>query len=73
VALDAERGDLELAFDRYRQAVLIGGDAQARAGIGRVRDLLVEPRNTQGADGMASHRERLHRAASEFLAMLPAA
>ncbi len=73
VALDAERGDLELAFERRRQAMLIGGDAQARAGIGRVRDLLVEARNTQGADGMASHRERLHRAASEFLAMLPAA
>ena len=72
VALDAERADLELGFERYRQAVLIGGDAEARVGIARVRDLLVAAR-AAGADGLASHRERLHRAASEFLAMLPAA
>ena len=71
VALEAERADLELAFERYRQAVLIGDDAGARAGIARVRDLLVEARRVEGRDDMASHRERLHRAASEFLAMLP--
>lgn len=71
VALEAERPDLELAFERYRQAVLIGDDDEARGGIARVRDLLVEARRIEGRDDMASHRERLHRAASEFLAMLP--
>jgi hypothetical protein len=71
VALEAERADLELAFERYRQAVLIGDDDLARGGIARVRDLLVEARRVEGRDDMASHRERLHRAASEVLAMLP--
>jgi len=71
VALEAERADLELAFERYRQAVLIGGNALARAGIEHVKALLVAARKAEGADDMASHRERLHRAASEFLAMLP--
>ena len=71
VALEAERADLELAFERYRQAVLIGDNADGRAGIARVRDLLVEARRIEGRDDMASHRERMHRAVSEFLAMLP--
>jgi hypothetical protein len=72
VALEAERPDLELVFERYKQAVLIGDDDAARTGIERVRDLLVEARRVEGRDDMASHRERLHRAASEFLRMLPA-
>lgn len=71
VALEAERPDLELAFERYKQAVLIGGDRAAVAGVERVRDLVVAARRAEGRDDMASHRERLDRAMSEFLRLLP--
>lgn len=72
VALEAERPDLELVFERFKQAVLIGDDVAARAGIERVRELLVAARNVEGADDMASHRDRLFRSVSEFLRLLPA-
>jgi hypothetical protein len=71
VALEAAQPDLELVFERFKQAVLIGGDQTARDGIGRLRDLLVEARAVEGRDDMASHRERLHKSVSEFLRLLP--
>lgn len=71
VALEAERPDLELVFERFRQAVLIGDDVRARAGVQSVRDLLVAARAVEGRDDMATHRERLFRSTSEFLRLLP--
>lgn len=71
VALEARYPDLELAFERFQQAVLIGNDAIARDGIVRVWEKLAEARANEGSDDMASHRERLHRSASQFLALLP--
>lgn len=72
VALEAERPDLELAFERFKQSVLIGDDMNAREGIQAVSNLLLAARKVEGRDDMASHRERLFRAVSEFLRLLPA-
>lgn len=71
VALEAEQPDLELVFERYKQAVLIGDDAAAREGVQAVIERLQAARRAEGRDDMASHRERLHRTAREFLVMLP--
>lgn len=71
VALEADRPDLELVLERFKQAVLIGNEVRARAGIETVRQRLIAARKAEGADDMASHRERLYRAASEFLRLLP--
>ena len=40
VALEAERQDLELAFERFKQGVLIGDDANSREGVNNVRNRL---------------------------------
>ncbi len=71
VALEADRPDLELVFERFKQAILIGDDARAREGVRNVRERLLAARNAQGQDDMASHRERLYRSTSEFLRLLP--
>lgn len=71
VALEAERPDLELVFERFKQAVLIGGDVRAREGVQTIRELLIAARNVEGRDDMASHRDRLFRSTSEFLRLLP--
>lgn len=72
VALEADRPDLELVFERFVQAILIGNDVRAREGVQNIRERLVAARNAEGGDDMASHRERLYRSASEFLRLLPA-
>ncbi len=71
VALEAERPDLELAFERFKQAILIGDDAKSRDGVHNVRDRLVEARDVQGRDDMATHRDRLFKSVSAFLRLLP--
>lgn len=73
VALEAERPDLELAFERFKQGVLIGDDANSREGVSNVRDRLVEAREVEGRDDMATHRDRLFKSVSAFLRLLPAA
>lgn len=73
VALQADRPDLELVFERFKQSVLIGNDVAARDGVVAVRTALIAARAVEGRDDMASHRERLFRSASEFLRLLPAA
>lgn len=55
VALEAPQADLELCFERFKQAVLIGGDPVARTAIERVRERLADARRAEGADDMASH------------------
>jgi hypothetical protein len=72
VALEAERPDLELAFERFRQGVLIGDDAQSRDGVRSVQDRLIDARNVEGRDDMATHRDRLFKSVSAFLRLLPA-
>ena len=73
VALEAERPDLELAFERFKQGVLIGNDAQSREGVRSVQTRLVDARDVEGRDDMATHRDRLFKSVSAFLRMLPAA
>lgn len=74
VALEALVPDLELAFERFKQAVLISDDAEARRSIVGIRDRLSEAarvRRGQVDDDMASHRTRLLQTVSEFLGLLP--
>jgi len=73
VALEAERPDLELAFERFKQGVLIGNDAQSREGVRSVQARLIDARNVEGRDDMATHRDRLFKSVSAFLRLLPAA
>ncbi len=73
VALEAERPDLELAFERFKQGVLIGDDAQSREGVISIQERLVAARKFEGHDDMATHRERLFKSVSHFLRLLPAA
>jgi hypothetical protein len=73
VALEAERPDLELAFERFKQGVLIGNDAQSRDGVRSVQNRLVDARIVEGRDDMATHRDRLFKSVSAFLRLLPAA
>jgi hypothetical protein len=71
VALEAKNADLELAFERFKQAILIGDHAGARKGMRLVIERLEDDQRTEGNDDMASHRERLHRTATQFLKLLP--
>jgi hypothetical protein len=73
-ALDAPQPDLELAFERFKQAVLIADDHAARQGIAAIRDRLdAAARRTDGDrdEDMASHRMRLLQTVHEFLGLLP--
>jgi hypothetical protein len=74
LALDAQDKDFELAFERFKQAVLIADDIEARQRIMEIRDRLesASPRR-RSRDDMASHRARLLKAVREFLALLPTA
>jgi hypothetical protein len=74
VALEAPDPDLELAFERFKQAVLISDDTEARQSIVGIRDRLTETarlRRGEAGDDMASHRLRLLQTVSEFLGLLP--
>jgi hypothetical protein len=73
VALDAQNADLELAFERFKQAILIGDHAGARKNMKAVVERLEGHQQAEGNDDMASHRERLHRTATQFLKLLPKA
>jgi hypothetical protein len=70
VALKARNADLELAFERFKQAILIGDPAGAREGMKGVVNRLEEQSESE-TDDMASHRDRLHRSATQFLKLLP--
>jgi hypothetical protein len=69
IALDAEDVDLELAFERYRQAVLIGDKQAVRRKITEILTTLEnkdEPANLLGAS-----RKRLRASVQEFRQLLP--
>jgi hypothetical protein len=72
IAFEAVEPDLELAFERYKQAILISGNSEDRARIVQVRDRLALADRRRRADAeMATHRARLLQAVREFLALLP--
>jgi hypothetical protein len=70
IALNAREPDLELAFERFKQAVLIADDVGARSRIKAVRDRLAAAGPVLDGD-MASHRARLLRTIDEFIGLLP--
>jgi hypothetical protein len=73
IALGGEEADLELAFERYKQAVLISNHAQARQSISEISLRLKGVRKRRSvADDLSSHRVRLLKSVEEFLALLPA-
>jgi hypothetical protein len=74
VALEAPDPDLELAFERFKQAVLISDNLNARHLIAEIRDRLstaARARRGDTDDDMASHRTRLLQTVSQFLELLP--
>ncbi len=57
----------------FKQAILIGDHAGARKNMKAVVERLEGHQQAEGNDDMASHRERLHRTATQFLKLLPKA
>jgi hypothetical protein len=73
IALDAEEPDFEEAFERFKQAVLISDDARARNGLNLLMNRLSGGGRSRSPNpnDFSSHRVRLIKAISEFLALLP--
>jgi hypothetical protein len=73
LAMEAQVADLELAFERFKPVILIAEGPEPRASIIEIRRRLEKtPRKRSPIrDDMASHRMRLLKAVSEFLASLP--
>ena len=69
VAMDAEEVDYELAFERYVQAVLIGGDANDKAQIEKIYEALRG--RSSGDERMEAARKRLSTAVGRFVRMTP--
>lgn len=69
VALEADPPDYEGAFERYRQAVLIGDDSESRNRIDEIHAAL--RRRSPSAD-LGAARARLQQSVSEFRAHVPA-
>jgi hypothetical protein len=74
IALLAERPDLEEAFERLKQAILISNSRKARADLRTLRERLRSrsPYRNSRSDDLASHQARLLQAVDEFLELLPA-
>lgn len=68
VAMEAEDVDHELAFERYKQAVLIGGNRQALAQIEEIYDLLDRK---PADDPLRMMRLKLRRAIGHFIKLTP--
>ena len=67
LALEADEVDLELAFERYRQAVLIAGKSAARRKIKKILTKLVE----ETSYVLPASTSRLRRSIKEFDKLLP--
>jgi len=69
LALESEAVDLELAFERYRQAILIGNKQIVRGKIGRILQALDD--KTKPALFLQASRSRLRKSIQEFDKLLP--
>lgn len=69
LALDADEVDFELAFERYRQAVLIGNKKTARTKIKNILKNLADER--QLPSFLRASRTRLRKSIQEFDKLLP--
>ena len=69
LALDAEEIDLELAFERYRQAILIGNRKRVRV---KIKDALAKlAPDKEPAQLLRASTSRLRRSIQEFDKLLP--
>ena len=69
LALDAEEVDLELAFERYRQAILIGNRKAVRQ---KIQDILARLADEEQLSRLLrASRTRLRKAIQEFDRLLP--
>jgi hypothetical protein len=69
IAMDAEEVDVELAFERYRQSILIGNRRTAR---GKVKALLRKlGKEKDSASLLRASRTRLRKSIKEFDTLLP--
>ena len=71
LALDGLEADLELAFERFRQAILITDDPIARRQLTELKKGLGRQGTYSGSRDMVSHHKRLASAVSSFLKLLP--
>ncbi|HXI26480.1 MAG TPA: hypothetical protein VNG71_21680 [Pyrinomonadaceae bacterium] len=69
LAMDAEEVDVELAFERYRQSVLIGNRRTARTKIKALLKRLAKEKET--APLLRASRTRLRKSIQEFDTLLP--
>ena len=69
LAMDAEEVDVELAFERYRQAILIGNRLTARRKIKTLLQKLGKEKDT--APLLRASRTRLRKSIQEFDTLLP--
>ncbi|HTT80563.1 MAG TPA: hypothetical protein VMF86_12870 [Stellaceae bacterium] len=69
VMMEADVIDYELAFERFKQAVLISGHEEARQRIALLAGQLGSSSATQSS--MANHRQRLRGTIGHFLRLLP--
>ncbi|MGA9995014.1 MAG: hypothetical protein WBP93_06355 [Pyrinomonadaceae bacterium] len=68
LAMDADDVDVELAFERYKQAVLIADSKSARKKIGKILNRLHSNQGT--ADLLRASKVRLRKSISEFIKLL---
>jgi hypothetical protein len=69
LALEADEMDLELAFERYRQAILIGNKQTVRQKIRNI--LLTLKDDRKPADFLRASKSRLRKSIQEFDTLLP--
>ena len=68
VAMEADEIDYELAFERYKQAVLVGADAES---VDRIRTVYEDLKQGPPNDSVRVLRRRLRTEVGHFLRMLP--
>jgi hypothetical protein len=68
LAMEAEDVDIELAYERYKQSVLIAGSKSAQQKIESILNQLKD--NQESAELLQASRSRLRRSISEFVKLL---
>jgi hypothetical protein len=69
LAMEAEEVDIELAFERYKQAILIAGSKSVKRKIENILEQLKD--DQESAELLRMPKTRLRRSISEFVKLLP--
>jgi hypothetical protein len=69
LAMEAGEGDIELAFERYKQAILISGSKTVRQKIKNLLDQLKE--DQESTELLRASKDRLRKSITEFIKLLP--